>query len=210
MRPPTNSCPICQSRLLSHSEGRMDFWMCEQNHGVALTLSEAYETAQEDEMRLLWLLATGKRPDVGHPRPSTRGCPGCAAKMVTVDLPYDDDEVDEGEEGDGENLGSIEVEVCTICQFVWFDAGSSKSCPPTCRPGTDRGTAGGAGAHHRRLTANRWRRPLPIVTPRTWPDVSPGAWRTVPACIGRCPGRPSGRIATTWPPHATDSGPTRR
>ena len=107
----------------------MDFWMCEQNHGVALTLSEAYETAQEDEMRLLWLLATGKRPDVGHPRPSTRGCPGCAAKMVTVDLPYDDDEVDEGEEGDGENLGSIEVEVCTICQFVWFDAGELEELP---------------------------------------------------------------------------------
>lgn len=129
MRPPVNSCPICQSKLLSHREGQLDVWMCEQNHGVALTLSEGYETAQEDEMRLLWLLATGKRPDVGHPRPSDRACPGCSMAMVTVDLPYDDDEVDEGEEGDGPNLGSVEVEVCTMCQFVWFDAGELEQLP---------------------------------------------------------------------------------
>jgi Zn-finger nucleic acid-binding protein len=103
--------------------------MCPENHGVALTLAEGYESAQEDEMRLLWQLAMGRRPDVGHPRPSDRGCPGCSMRMVTVDLPYDDDEVDEGNEGDGENLGEIEVEVCTMCQFVWFDAGELEELP---------------------------------------------------------------------------------
>ena len=49
--------------------------------------------------------------------------------MVRFALGYDDDEIPEGEPGDGPDLGSVELDVDVEHQFIWFDAGELDELP---------------------------------------------------------------------------------
>src|SRR5690606_29965288 len=44
-------------------------------------------------------------------------------------LPYDADEVPEGQDGDGPDIGTVEIDVDVANQFVWFDAGELDVLP---------------------------------------------------------------------------------
>jgi hypothetical protein len=49
--------------------------------------------------------------------------------MARFALPYDDDEVAEGEPGDGPDPGSVHIDVDVTNQFIWFDAGELDELP---------------------------------------------------------------------------------
>lgn len=118
------ACPICETALDKTADGNFDSWVCPHGHGLAATLSEGYELMQEDELYELWQLARGAAPGS-----SAQACPICAKAMVLVDVPYDDDEAREGDEGDGPDLGSVELDVCLDDQLLWFDLGELAQFP---------------------------------------------------------------------------------
>jgi Zn-finger nucleic acid-binding protein len=115
-------CPVCGVELQLGSSGSLDRWSCTAGHGLAMTLSETYEALQEDEIGRLWALAREAAPG---PLPS----PFDGTPMKRFVLPYDDDEVPEGEPGDGPDVGSVEIDVDVANQFVWFDAGELEELP---------------------------------------------------------------------------------
>jgi hypothetical protein len=115
-------CPLCGVQLELGSSGELDRWSCPAGHGLAMTLSETYERMQEDEIGLLWKLARDAAP-------GPLGSPFDKTPMKRVVLPYDDDEVPEGEPGDGPNTGSVHLDVDVANQFVWFDAGELDELP---------------------------------------------------------------------------------
>lgn len=100
----------------------LDCWACPAAHGVALTLSESHEQMQEDELDRLWALARAGSPG---PLPGPFGGP----PMVRITLPFDADEAAEGQDGDTEDLGFVELDVDLDNQFVWFDAGELEQLP---------------------------------------------------------------------------------
>ena len=115
-------CPICGIELQLGSSGTLHHWTCTAGHGLAMTLSESYERLQEDEIALLWQRARAGEPG---PLPS----PFNGRPMVRVEVDFDDDEVPEGDPGDGEDTGSVVVDVDVENEFIWFDAGELDELP---------------------------------------------------------------------------------
>lgn len=120
----TANCPTCHASLQLTPHGSFDSWVCPAGHGLAATLSELYEVAQEDEIHRLWDLARGTTAaDDG------RACPMCQRPMASVTVPTDADEAAEGEPGDGADTGEAPVDVCTIDEVIWFDVDDLESFP---------------------------------------------------------------------------------
>ncbi len=122
---PTANCPTCSAPLTLTPAGSFDSWICPAGHGLAATLSELYEEAQEDEARRLWTLARGASSPAGGGRP----CPMCTAPMVSIVVPTDGDEALEGEPGDTPDAGEVPVDVCRADQVIWFDVGELDAFP---------------------------------------------------------------------------------
>ncbi len=114
--------PVNGNELVLGSEGELRFWYDPQGSGLAVTLSEAYDVAQEDEIENLWKLAKTAPPS---PLMSPQG----GKPMVRVVLGYDDDEASEGHSGDGPDSGQLTVDVDVVNQFIWFDAGELELLP---------------------------------------------------------------------------------
>lgn len=104
-----------------------DSWVCPAGHGLAATLSEVYERAQEDEIHRLWALARAAAK--AGPVEGGRACPMCERPMVAVTVPFDADEAEEGTDGDGADAGEVPVDVCIADQVVWFDVAELDSLP---------------------------------------------------------------------------------
>jgi Zn-finger nucleic acid-binding protein len=115
-------CPVCGVELQLGSSGALDRWSCTAGHGLAMTVSESYERLQEDEIGRLWAMARDAAPG---PMPS----PFDGIPMRRFVLPYDADEVPEGQDGDGPDIGSLEIDVDVANQFVWLDAGALDQLP---------------------------------------------------------------------------------
>lgn len=111
-------CPICRSGLSHHNNGTFDSWVCERGHGLGFTLSEAYGTLQEDEIRQLWATA---RQAV----PGDRLSPLTGKPMVVVAVSVDDDEAD----GAPADAPRITIDVDEPNQFLWLDAGELEQFP---------------------------------------------------------------------------------
>lgn len=122
---PSATCPTCRASLVLTNHGAFDSWVCPAGHGLAATLSEVYERAQEDEITRLWALA---RHAAGNGQQG-RACPMCSRSMVAVVAPYDADEAPEGTDGDTPDAGEVPVDVCVSDQVVWFDAGELDQLP---------------------------------------------------------------------------------
>jgi hypothetical protein len=104
------------------SSGSLDHWSCPAGHGLAMTLSESYERLQEDEIAQVWQKA---RSAAAGPLPS----PFNGLPMARVEVDADDDEVPEGEPGDGATTAVVVVDVDVENQFIWFDAGELDELP---------------------------------------------------------------------------------
>jgi hypothetical protein len=123
----TTPCPICRATLQLTPDGEFDSWVCPNGHGRAATLSELYERAQEDEIHRLWALA--KEAWVAAEPVTGRACPMCDRLMVTIEVPTDGDEVDEGQPGDGADTGAVTVDVCVVDEVIWFEEGEVAAFP---------------------------------------------------------------------------------
>lgn len=123
---PSATCPTCSASLVLTNHETFDSWVCPAGHGLAATLSEVYERAQEDEIHRLWDLAKAQSSAGAA---AGRACPMCARPMVSISVPYDADEVPEGTEGDAPDAGQVPVDVCVADQVVWFDVAELDALP---------------------------------------------------------------------------------
>jgi Zn-finger nucleic acid-binding protein len=114
-------CPHCRSELELDTTGRLDAWICPQGHGVGLTLSEAHERAQEDELSRLWEGAKTAEP-------GQHACPMCDRPMASVSIGVDADEARAGH-GDTPDTLRVTLDVCRDDQFIWFDPGELDELP---------------------------------------------------------------------------------
>jgi Zn-finger nucleic acid-binding protein len=120
----TPICPSCRAALTLTHEGTFNSWACPAGHGVAATLTQGYERLQEDELHHVWQLARAATPTT-----EARSCPVCEHPMVNVEVPYDPDEIEEGQPGDGADTGAAWLDVCVDCEVIWFDAGELMAFP---------------------------------------------------------------------------------
>lgn len=115
---PSANCPTCRAALQLTNHDTFDSWVCPNGHGLAATLSELYERAQEDEIHRLWAVA---RAAVAAGQVGGRPCPMCQRAMVSITVGTDVDEIDDGLPGDGADTGEVPVDVCVDDQVIWFD-----------------------------------------------------------------------------------------
>ncbi len=124
---PSANCPTCRAALQLTNHDTFDSWVCPNGHGLAATLSELYERAQEDEIHAVWALA--KASWVDHEPTEGKPCPMCQRLMVSISVGTDADEVDEGQPGDGPDTGEVPVDVCVVDQVIWFDVAELELLP---------------------------------------------------------------------------------
>lgn len=121
------NCPTCRAALQLTKHDTFDSWICPNGHGLAATLSELYERAQEDEIHGLW--AQAKAAWQAAEPLEGRACPMCERIMVSITVGTDADEVDEGQPGDGPDTGEVPVDVCVVDQVIWFDVSELELLP---------------------------------------------------------------------------------
>jgi Zn-finger nucleic acid-binding protein len=80
-------------------------WRCEKCDGRAVGLQLLRRTFTPESVNPLWLHAIHNEGSIARP------CPSCSNPMIEVAL---------------ESSSGIKVEVCRICEFVWFDAGETQ------------------------------------------------------------------------------------
>ena len=102
---PTPACPTCRADLSLTADGEFNAWVCPEGHGLAFTLSEAYERLADGDIHAIW--ETAKTAPLG-----THGCPMCERTMVAVPCE------------------SITLDVCTTDEVLWFDGGELNALPP--------------------------------------------------------------------------------
>src|SRR5262249_39840731 len=108
-------CPACRSPLAEMRTATGVIWRCEKCDGRAVGLQLLRRTFTPESVNPLWLHAIHKEGSIARP------CPSCSNPMIEVAL---------------ESTSGIRVEVCRICEFVWFDAGETQplQVPPLPKP----------------------------------------------------------------------------
>ena len=119
----TPTCPSCTSQLTLTSKDELDTWNCNEGHGLGMVMHEAYGILQDDEIQQIWDQTKSSTQQ------SPRACPICERAMLAIEVAYDADEILEGTEHDGENEGSVWLDVCDPCQLIWFDSGELELLP---------------------------------------------------------------------------------
>ena len=109
---PAPKCPRCGAELELGSNGQLDFWSCPAGHGLGLTVSEAYERLQNDEIAKIWHDSDGA-PAGEH------ACPMCGLPMVNVTVGVDAKS----------NGKRVALDVCREDELFWFDAGELDAFP---------------------------------------------------------------------------------
>jgi Zn-finger nucleic acid-binding protein len=93
-------CPRCDVALQPHSVTAGIFWKCEGCGGGGVGLAVLRVAFTPESINPLWLSAI----DGGGPPGCA--CPSCRNPMIEVPLP---------------GSSELKVDVCRLCQFVWFD-----------------------------------------------------------------------------------------
>ena len=99
-------CPACRLPLTEMRTGNGIIWRCEKCDGRAAGLQLLRRTFTPESINPLWLHA------IHNEGSSARPCPSCGNAMIEVAL---------------DSSSGIRVEVCRICEFVWFDAGETQT-----------------------------------------------------------------------------------
>jgi Zn-finger nucleic acid-binding protein len=102
-------CPACRLPLTEMRTGKGILFHCEKCDGRAVSLGLLRDTFTPESINPLWLHAIH---DEGQ---RARPCPSCGNAMIEIAL---------------DNTSGIRVEVCRICEFVWFDAGETQTLQP--------------------------------------------------------------------------------
>src|SRR5438067_4777058 len=102
-------CPACRVPLAEIRTSNGIIWRCARCDGRAVGLQLLRRTFTGESINPLWLHAIRDQGQQARP------CPSCANAMIEVALT---------------NSDGPRVEVCRICEFVWFDAGETQSLQP--------------------------------------------------------------------------------
>lgn len=94
-------CPRCRTRLTRTKNERGVYFCCPQCHGRAIGLALLRQLGSNECVRNLWIQA--REPDHASGAP----CPLCRRAMAEVAA--------------SEDPQALRLDVCTGCQFVWFD-----------------------------------------------------------------------------------------
>ena len=95
------TCPNCHVNLVRAKAKIGIFWVCSSCGGRSATIALLRRNIKREVVNALWLSARSQN------WPRRRECPACCGKMAEVPLQLD--------------RISEEIDVCTRCQFVWFD-----------------------------------------------------------------------------------------
>lgn len=99
-------CPACRIPLTEMRTGTGIIWRCEKCDGRAVGLQLLRRAFTPASINPLWLHA------IHNEGSSARPCPSCGNSMIEVAL---------------DSSSELKVEVCKICEFVWFDKGETQS-----------------------------------------------------------------------------------
>jgi membrane associated rhomboid family serine protease/Zn-finger nucleic acid-binding protein len=99
-------CPACRIPLTEMRTGNSIIWRCEKCDGRAVGLQLLRRTFTSESINPLWLHAIYNEGSTARP------CPSWGNAMIEVAL---------------DCSSGMRVEVCRICEFVWFDAGETQS-----------------------------------------------------------------------------------
>jgi Zn-finger nucleic acid-binding protein len=99
-------CPACRIPLTEIRTGNGIIWRCEKCDGRAVGLQLLRRTFTPESINPLWLHA------IHNEGSSARPCSSCGNAMIEVAL---------------DSSSGIRVEVCRICEFVWFDSGETQT-----------------------------------------------------------------------------------
>jgi len=103
-------CPNCGSGLTRTLEKVGVFWGCPRCGGRAVSVSLLRKTIGQDRVSAIWSRA------ITAPGETGKSCPICSRAMTDVTM--------------GVAGQALELDVCTRCEFVWFDAAEYESIPP--------------------------------------------------------------------------------
>ena len=103
-------CPKDETKLVRQAARGSVYWTCPACGGRTATTGTLRRTANRRLVDQLWELA--RSATAAGPR----RCPACERPMKAVTLP-----------GDG---SAMDLDVCTRCYFVWFDAAEYEAMPP--------------------------------------------------------------------------------
>lgn len=102
-------CPNCKISLKKVSSSNGVFWLCLSCDGRSATLALLRKNIPAPVVNQLWLTAkSGKYP-------RKRSCPACYKMMAEVPVQIED--------------GKQFLDVCTVCQFIWFDRNEYADMP---------------------------------------------------------------------------------
>jgi Zn-finger nucleic acid-binding protein len=99
-------CPACRIPLTETRTRNGIIWRCEKCDGRAVGLQLLRRTFTPESINPLWLHA------IHNEGSSARPCPSCGNAMIEVAL---------------DSSSGIRVEVCRLCEFVWFDSGETQT-----------------------------------------------------------------------------------
>ena len=98
-------CPACRIPLTEIRTGSGIIWRCEKCDGRAVGLQLLRRTFAGESINPLWLRAVHNEGSRARP------CPSCSNPMIEVAA---------------DSSGGIKIEVCKVCEFLWFDAGETQ------------------------------------------------------------------------------------
>jgi Zn-finger nucleic acid-binding protein len=98
-------CPACRIPLAEMRTATGVIWRCKKCDGRAVGLQLLRRTFTPESINPLWLHAIHNEGSIARP------CPSCGNAMIEVPL---------------DSSSGIRIEVCRLCEFVWFDAGETQ------------------------------------------------------------------------------------
>ena len=102
-------CPNCHVFLRRAQTKAGVFWFCTSCNGRSATISLLRRNIERETVNSLW--NTARAAGLPHPR----SCPSCANRMAEVQIPT--------------ATARTSIDVCTRCQFVWFDPREYETLP---------------------------------------------------------------------------------
>jgi Zn-finger nucleic acid-binding protein len=102
-------CPKCRMELRRAAAPDVGYWTCAECWGRAINLTQLRGKVEHDPINRLWRAAVEAQASRGRP------CPGCEQPMVAVPVPVPDIR--------------FAIDVCTKCEFFWFDADEFQAFP---------------------------------------------------------------------------------
>jgi membrane associated rhomboid family serine protease len=104
------NCPNCGTGLVRAKQRHGLFFVCPKCRGRAVAISVVRRAIDPHEAHEIWRRATAPNAPPG------KTCPVCDRAMRGAVIPV--------------AQGAVQLDVCTRCAFVWFDARELESLPP--------------------------------------------------------------------------------